>query len=389
MAERDDDGVKIALLAHDLRTPLSAMRLTAELIGNGPLDAAQKEQLSILVRSIDALVQMTGELVSAAGPGAGPGGEACRITDCIADVSGLFEIAATAKGLSLDLAVENAVDRFVTRHGGTLRRVAATLLDNAVKYTPSGGIKVRVSPGRPPEQAEVTGQDWVALTVEDSGPGIDPEERARLFRPFVRGRQGRETGPGTGLGLWGTSQLVQEMGGELHLTEGEAGGSRFEVLIPVTPDGSVPARTAASAPAQATGGPAGPLPKHVLIVDDNETNCRLLEALLESFGISSEVARSGEQAVGIVQKQRFDAVLLDLHMPGMSGLETAQELRALKPETELPLIAVTAALDSVADEQLRDAGFQDFLAKPLSPAALFEVMKKAGQALAANSRQAG
>ncbi|WP_299818284.1 ATP-binding protein [uncultured Roseibium sp.] len=375
MAGQDDDSIKIALLAHDLRTPLAAMRLTAELIGNRPLDDTQSEHLSILIRSIDALTQLTGDLIPATGSGAGSA--AIRVADVVSDVAGLFRIAAEQKGLSFKVSLEEPVQRIVTRHGGALRRVLTTLLDNAVKYTPEGGVAltVRLIPAEAPTENEL-----VALSVDDSGPGIDSEEQARLFRPFVRGRHGRETGPGTGLGLWGTQQLLQDMGGQLKLSRSEAGGSCFEVRIPA--EGGMggdrdAGESSPSATVREQAPPASGLSAHVLIVDDNDTNCRLLEALLESFGISSEIARSGEQAIGLVGKSTFDAVLLDLHMPGMSGVETAEELRHLRPEFELPLIAVTAALESADDDRLQQAGFQETLTKPLSPLALYEAMVRA------------
>jgi len=376
MADQDEDSVKLALLAHDLRTPLAAMRLTAELIGTGPLNATQTEQLSILIRSIDALTQMTGDLVAEAGPGKVTEGAPSRADAVVREVTDLFKVAANAKGLSLDVSVEDAARDLWTSRTASLRRVVTTLLDNAVKYTAEGGIAVvltalRAESGREPDQ-------FVArLTVTDSGPGIDPEEGARLFRPFVRGRHGRESGAGSGLGLWGTELMMQDMQGRLLLERPDSGGSRFVVEFPVETDGEdLPdAPLAVPGPNEATG----LAPMHALVVDDNETNCRLLSALLESFGITTDVARSGEQAIELVQERGYVAALLDLHMPDMGGVETAERLRALRGETELPLIAVTAALEAVGDQQLRDAGFQDTLTKPLSPVALYEAMDLARQ----------
>ncbi|MCK7612296.1 hybrid sensor histidine kinase/response regulator [Roseibium sediminicola] len=371
MADQDEDSVKLALLAHDLRTPLAAMRLTAELIGTGPLNATQTEQLSILIRSIDALTQMTGDLVAEAGPGKVTEGAPCRVDGIVREVTDLFQVAANAKGLSLDVSVETAAQDLWTSRTASLRRVVTTLLDNAVKYTSEGGIKVALTAQRV-EDGKDSAQVMVRLSVTDSGPGIDPEEGARLFRPFVRGRHGRETGAGSGLGLWGTELMMQDMQGRLYLERPEEGGSRFIVEFPAGTDGEhLPVE------ANVLPGPTetkGLAPMHALVVDDNETNCRLLSALLESFGITTDVARSGEQAIDLVRQRGYDAALLDLHMPDMSGVETAERLRALRGETELPLIAVTAALEAVGDHQLRDAGFQDMLTKPLSPAALYDAM---------------
>lgn len=376
MADEDEDSVKLALLAHDLRTPLAAMRLTAELIGTGPLNATQTEQLSILIRSIDALTQMTGDLVAEAGPGRTREGQPGRVDAVVREVTDLFQVAANAKGLSLLVTVDDTARALWMNKVASLRRVVTTLLDNAVKYTSDGGIDVALTvtraPGSDTPGSDAPDQALARLTVTDSGPGIDPEEGARLFRPFVRGRHGRETGAGSGLGLWGTELMMQDMNGHLYLERPQRGGSRFVIEFPVETEGrDLPD----AAPAAPVAGEAGGLaPMHALVVDDNETNCRLLSALLESFGITSDIARSGEQAIALVQKGDYDAALLDLHMPDMGGVETAERLRALRGENELPLIAVTAALEAVEDQQLRGAGFQHMLTKPLSPAALFDAM---------------
>lgn len=380
MAEHDDDSVKLALLAHDLRTPLSAMRLTAELIGTGPLEVTQAEHLSVLIRSIDALTEMTGALVTAATPGAGAESPNSRVAEIVAESADLFRVAAEAKGLSFEVSIEEAARSFTTPHGGAVRRVVATLLDNAIKYTETGGIGVglrEISADEIDTTTEKAG-NWIGISVSDSGPGIDAEERARLFRPFVRGRHGRETGPGTGLGLWGTAQLVEEMDGRLRLARSERGGSHFDILVPVaTQTGDLKIDRGASA--NDSAGAATYLPARVLIVDDNDTNCRLLAALLESFGIESEVASSGAEAIDLVRNETFDAALLDLHMPGMSGVETAVELRKFRTDQELPLIAVSAASDSIGGERLRQAGFQEILTKPLAPRTLYEAMEQAGR----------
>ena len=114
----------------------------------------------------------------------------------------------------------------------------------------------------------------------------------------------------------------------------------------------------------------------MLIVDDNETNCRLMSALMESFGYSFDVVHSGDEALGAIRGNAFDAVLLDLNMPGKSGVETAREIKGDPEISDLPLIAVTAALESVGETRLHAAGFADVIAKPLSPAGLFAALER-------------
>ena len=379
MADHDEEAVKLALLAHDLRTPLGAMRLTAELIGAQPLSDQQSEHLSILIRSIDALSDMTGDLVQQAGSSAGSGVEApdapSSMAGILEEVMDLFQVAATAKGLKLETDVDAAARALHIRDAVSFRRVVTTLLDNAVKYTETGGVCVRLESHSDPNGNTEDGQSpaGARLSVTDSGPGIDPEEAARLFRPFVRGRRGRASGAGSGLGLWGTELLVKALNGRLTLETPEGGGSRFVVDLPAGAEATEQG-TVGEIPAGEGAEPSALQAMHVLVVDDNETNCRLLAALLESFGVSADIAGSGPQAIALVEKAEYDAVLLDLHMPEMSGVETAERLRAQHVDQSLPLIAVTAALETAGDDSLRAAGFQDVLTKPLSPTALYDVL---------------
>lgn len=369
MAENQMERQRLALLAHDLRTPLSAMRTTAELIGQGSLDLKQRANLDLLLRSIDTLSDMTGELVTAARPG---GAHSCAATDAetlVHDIADLYRSLAEARGLDfhVDIAGEGAgVD---ARNSGSLRRVLLTLIDNAIKYTPAGKVSVTMTVSGGADEAGQTFE----ITVADTGPGIDPEEKARLFNPFVRGKAGQASGDGAGLGLWGARQLLEGIGGTLHHVNLPGGGSSFEVQVPVS-KGDVrqdPVRPLEEAI------PSGPLKGHFLIVDDNETNRRLMAALLESFGATFETAENGTLATEKVRSGAFDAVLLDLHMPGESGLDVAGRLAAKQQGVSLPIIAVTAALEAVSDRQLRDAGFLDVLTKPLSPADLYRVLLRA------------
>jgi CheY-like chemotaxis protein len=362
------------------------MRLTAELIGNGPLNDTQKDHLSTLLRAIDSLDQMTAELITDVAPEPFGGETTETISSVIRDCTDLFQVAAQNKGLQLEASLQAVAGRARPFQGGKLRRALSALLDNAVKYTENGRITVDViscpqpqDAGDLPVHALSSGEPacWVSVSVTDTGPGIDPEERQALFRPFVRGRTVRDAAPGTGLGLWGTLKTVRQMGGRLLLKPSDGGGSRFEIHIPAAHPVSRTEQAQAEGPDQGAAEKPRELPDQVLIVDDNDTNCRLLAALLESFGVASDIVHSGEQAIGYVQKGDYGAVLLDLNMPGMGGIETAEELRAFRSAEELPLIAVTAALEAFGDKRLRSTGFQEVLAKPLSPSALLEALVRA------------
>lgn len=384
MAEHDEDNVNLALLAHDLRTPLGAMRLAAELIGNGPLNETQKDQLNTLLKAVDALDQMTGELIVQAEPDQHTKDKAVPISSVVCECADLFQMAAASKGLKLKIRLQEPAANALTLHSGPLRRAISALLDNAIKYTDAGRVTVElVSCPEPANTKKISAKKqnggdssfWVSIAIADTGPGIDPKERANVFQPFVRGKEVSGQASGSGLGLWGTMQTVREMNGALSLSTPPNGGCRFDIQIPVDypPAAMVDGEDLVSS----AGDEEIVLPEHVLIVDDNDTNCRLLAALLECYGVSSDIANSGEQAISCVDDTDYDAVLLDLNMPGMSGVETAQALQAMRPAQELPLIAVTAAMEAFGDKRLREAGFLEVLAKPLSPSALHEALVQA------------
>lgn len=354
---------ELALVAHDLRTPLNAMRLTAELIAQGPLQPQQQERLGILLDAIDALSAMTGDLIQRGRPKQATGpqkpNEDARLI--LQSVHDLFAAVAERKRLDLIVTLTEQPLLLTQQVAIAFRRIVTTLLDNALKYTQRGSIRLDLAPATEPGQLQ--------LVVTDTGPGIDVLERSRLFRPFTRGTAGRAGGSGSGLGLWGARALVEQTGGHLDLTTAPGGGCRFAIELPLaerTGEGAAASREAN-------------VEAHVLIVDDNDTNRRLLSALLESFAMTSDQAGSGAAAVAMAARTPYDAVLMDLHMPGMTGMEAAEALRHGPDGARLPLIAVTAALEAVGDRRLRQAGFQEVLAKPLSPSHLYQALELARQ----------
>ncbi|MEH0074434.1 hybrid sensor histidine kinase/response regulator [Pannonibacter sp. Pt2] len=359
------ESQRLALMAHDLRTPLNAMRLTAELIGMEPLSPLQQVRLATLIAAIDGLAEMTSGVLNEGRAAAGlaplpqparaaqEGADAGRM---VLEIAGLFEPLAKAKGLPLAVSVPEAPLFCPPELQMALRRAATVLLDNAIRYTPRGQVRAVLR-----EEAGT-----LLLEITDTGPGIGVMERRRLFRPFTRGTAGRAgDGSSSGLGLWGAAEVVKAAGGRLDLDDAPGGGCRFSVHLPLPGGGG------ASGSGSAQPGP------HVLIVDDNETNRRLLAALLESFAMTSDAAGTGQQAVNMAAATAYDGVLLDLHMPGMDGMETAAALRLGPDGARLPLIAVTAALESVGDRKLRQAGFDDVLPKPISPSQLYQTLNLA------------
>jgi len=235
-----------------------------------------------------------------------------------------------------------------------LRQVLSNYLGNAVKFTTAGGVVLR---------ARRLDGATLRFEVQDSGPGISAEVQARLFEPFTQADQSttRRFG-GTGLGLAICRELATLMGGRAGVHSQPGAGSTFWAELPLPMADAAPA-----APAPAAAAPSLP-GAHVLMVEDNPVNMLIAVALLERWGVTVAQAVDGHEALAAVQNAAaaghpFDAVLMDVQMPGMSGYEATRALRAAGQR--VPVIALTAAaLVSEREEALR-AGMDDFLTKPI------------------------
>ncbi|GGB38928.1 hypothetical protein GCM10011316_08700 [Roseibium aquae] len=357
-----------------MRTPLAAMRLTAELIAKEPLSDTQRTRLEILVRAIDNLTGMTSSLVYAGASGGPPQAEPAGVHNLLEDTANLFRLAANANGLVLTTNFDPTLEGSVTLYPGHLTRTVATLLDNAIKYTGNG--MVHLSACCRIRDPASSGGIVLEVTVTDTGPGLKEADIDSVFKPYVRGTAARHAaGGGAGLGLWGASELLKEVGGTMEVSSPEQGGCQFVISFPVTAGEAAHAAAFAEMPAKPTFD--GPLNGHFLVVDDNGTNRRLLAALLESFGASLQEAGNGREALDAAANNSFDAILLDLHMPGMSGIDVARHLNETANGSRPAVIAVTAAHESADPETLRETGIDTVIAKPISPAALYGTLSEA------------
>ena len=271
-----------------------------------------------------------------------------------------------------------------------LRQVLANLLNNALKFTAQG--QVRLVASRMPTPADVAPGSvpgpWWRLAVYDTGIGIDEPTQARLFQPFTQADDSttRRYG-GTGLGLSICRELTDLMGGRITLHSAPGQGSCFAVELPLPAHHRLAGRSASTRPDQ----PSILHGAHVLVVEDNPVNMMVTVALLEHWGVQVSQATEGQQALQIEQQARADGqpvqvVLMDLQMPGLGGYETTRILRTRQQgQHRLPVIALTAAaLDSERVQALA-AGMDEFLSKPLDPdllaIVLAQVLAKPAQAV--------
>ena len=356
----------LANTSHELRTPLNGMIGLARMARALDIDEDRRRQyLDQIAESAQALTGVISDILDLSKIEAGK----LQLETTTFDLGELlrrlqqsYTTLAAAHGLGLQVELDSSVQGMVSGDPLRVRQIISNYLNNALKFTGQGQVSLLAR--REPDG------DTVRVEVGDTGPGIDATTCARLFEPFTQADQSttRRFG-GTGLGLSICRQLASLMGGSVGVRSEIGVGSTFWALLPLpraTP--SSPSRLAWT-----TGPPAGQgslQGARVLMVEDNPVNMLIAVAMLERWGVLVTQAQDGREAVVAVQAaaaagQPFDAVLMDVQMPVMSGHEATRALRALPQGHTLPIIALTAAaLVSERDEALA-AGMNDFLTKPI------------------------
>ncbi|MFY7949777.1 MAG: ATP-binding protein, partial [Gemmatimonas sp.] len=271
-------------------------------------------------------------------------------------VTASLRINAERKQLGLHLDWDASVPRFLRGDPARLQQVLVNLLGNAVKFTEAGEVRLQV--GRRGER--------LCLAILDTGIGIDPQRLERIFEPFAQADASmtRRFG-GTGLGTTIARQLVELMGGHIEDESAPGRGSCFRVLLPLR---------AGEAPADVAQDSLPALPAlDLLVVDDVAQNLELMQLVLGRMGHRVRTARNGEEALAVLAGARFDAVLMDMHMPVLDGLAATAALREREGAAgaaRTPVLALTASVLEEDRRAARAAGMDGFCVKPLEPHAL-------------------
>ena len=301
-----------------------------------------------------------------------------ELSDVIFDLWNVIILRAREKGLTVDFIIDETLPRTLFGDEVRVKQIVTNLLTNAVKYTPEGGIKMRVGYKR-------SGADQIALelSVEDTGLGIRPEDKEKLFDRFQRlDEKHTRNIEGTGLGLNITMSLLKMMGGDMKIVSEYQKGSTFTVTIPQKvvndePTGDFPSVMDRQMSNTAEQGASFEAPDaHVLVVDDIEINREVFMALLERTRIQVTDADSGKACLELVKKEPFHLIFIDHMMPEMDGVETLHEIRKLTdcPNAKTPIVVLTANALSGAREFYLKEGFTDFMTKPLDPHLLEEML---------------
>jgi len=367
----------LATMSHEIRTPMSGVLGMVEVLSHTSLDGEQRRIISVIEDSAQMLRQILDDLLDYSKIEAGalslqPHPVALRAL--LGNVQQLLAPQAVAKGLELQIQIDDALAAMHLVDGMRLRQIAFNLLSNAIKFTRAGevGIALEVLDG------DADGAQRLRLTVRDTGIGISPEQRERLFAPFVQAdaATSRQYG-GTGLGLSICQRLVAMMHGTLTLHSVPGEGTRVEVLltVPVVPVDEQP--SAAEEHTQAVPLPAALQQRRILIVEDHPTNQALMGWRMQQLGLPHVLAENGEQALALLARTRFDLVLTDCRMPVMDGYAMPRRIREQERDrggARLPVIALTASAMEDDMQRCREAGMDDLLAKPVALGALRQAL---------------
>ena len=360
----------LANMSHEIRTPLNGVLGMAQVMAMSATDEVQSKRLATIRQCGEALLEILNSILDLSKIEAGQMEIEAADFDLAAAVAAAtdpFAVLAAQKGV--DFAVEIDAQAAGHRIGDALRlrQVLANLCSNAVKFTSSGKITVRVIPrgGR------------VAFEVADTGLGVPADRQKDIFDKFaqVDASTTRRFG-GTGLGLAICRELVSRMGGQIVLKSRLGKGSTFRFTLPL-PRAAQTTQAAEDPVATAlTEGPA----LRVLVADDNEINRQIVAALLEPFGLDLTLVADGREAVEAIERTPFDLVLMDIQMPGMNGVEATRRIRereAAQGLAHTPILALSANVMTHQIKEYLGAGVDGVVAKPIQAQRLAEAMAQA------------
>ncbi len=359
----------LANMSHEIRTPMNAILGYAQLLRRAPdLDDSQKQKIDIIHSSGNHLLTLINDILEMSKIEAGRATLAVEpfdLRELLGDVQLMFGELAAKKGLELTFEQDPHVPRALAGDAGKVRQVVINLLSNAIKFTERGRVTVRTSArtGAAPDR------HVVAIAVEDTGPGIESWDLARIFDAFDQADKVRLGG--TGLGLAISRNFARLMRGDLVVASTPGGGSTFTFSFEAGAASIDAIRERVARPVP-IGLDADQPARRLLIVDDVPTNRDLLDELLSHVGFTTRTAASGEEALVVTDEWHPDLVLMDLRMPGMGGLEAVRRLR--KSGSRAAIITVTASSMVDAEADARDAGADAFVRKPYQEAELLGVI---------------
>ena len=363
----------LASMSHEIRTPMNGVMGFARLLAKSKLDPKQLEQLQSIRESADTLLRVINDVLDFSKLESGQVSfhpQPFRLRLLVTSIMKMFDPQAHDKGLELVSMVYDDVPDYILGDPLRIRQILTNLIGNAIKFTLQGKVIVRVML----EGEADSPDDQLCFSVQDTGIGIPSDSLEKLFLPFTQAETSTDRiYGGTGLGLSISKRLVDNMGGLIGAESEPGQGSSFWFTLPLHIAEESDESVSDSSGLHRGGTHEQPdtaeldiSQLRILVADDNKINLQLIDSVLSERGARVTLAEDGKQALALAIQSAFDIILMDIHMPGMNGMDAAKHIRyGDNPNVSTPIIAITADVMSESHRLIFDAGMGEILTKPI------------------------
>jgi signal transduction histidine kinase/BarA-like signal transduction histidine kinase len=365
----------LANMSHEIRTPMNAILGFGELLRDEPLSDDQKNYVDTILSSGKNLLQIINDILDFSKIEAGKLSTEkveFSLIQMLEELESLFRPMCMRKNLDFDVLCCSELPETMRSDPVRLRQCLVNLLNNAIKFTEQGHVYLNVS------LETINQTPHIRFDIEDTGIGIPKDKQLLVFEAFTQadGSHTRKFG-GTGLGLTITRQLVELLGGQISLQSDEGRGTIFTIQMPLGVDADSQSVTfrhnAIEALQSEFSNPLIPIKGNILVAEDARANQALIRIMLQKMGLDVTIVEDGRQAVEKISNGRYDLILMDMQMPVMNGYDAARQIKAMG--IQIPVIALTAHAMKGDEEKCRQAGCDDYLAKPIDRTKLEKILR--------------
>jgi PAS domain S-box-containing protein len=363
-------GFFLANMSHEIRTPMNGIMGLSRLLHKTKLDKTQKNYLDAILVSADNLLVIINDILDYSKINEGKlqlEKISFRLDKLVSNIIKSLDITAKDKGLDLSCVIDKNINPVLVGDPVRINQVLVNLIGNALKFTSEGTVKIKIEFIKKEKDL-----NHIRFIIVDTGIGIDHDKLKIIFESFSQedATVSRKFG-GTGLGLAISKQLIKLMQGEIHVVSKKGLGSKFYFTLPL-PDGN-PAMLKDNVSEEDIGIDLSKL--KILVAEDHKVNQYLIKSILKNWNVVPDIAENGLIALEMVEKTKYDLILMDKQMPELGGIEATRIIRN-QLNLKMPIIAITAAAQKDSKDKALEAGMNDYVTKPFNPDELLRVVLK-------------